>query len=212
MSITHHLDDATLMSFAAGALPAALAAVVAAHVEMCARCRQEVGVLERVGGALLAELAPAALERPQPPQPIRTPAGVAEPIVGGDSRARIPPPVAGLIRGDLDDASWRWLAPGVWDHMLPLSGAGKLRLLKVAPGRGVPEHGHGGTEITLVLRGSFHDEIGRYLRGDVAELDEAVAHKPVADMGGDCICLVGSDEPERFHGLLARYWQRLRRF
>jgi RNA polymerase sigma-70 factor (ECF subfamily) len=35
MTITHHLDDATLMSFAAGALPAALSAVAAAHADMC---------------------------------------------------------------------------------------------------------------------------------------------------------------------------------
>ena len=32
MTITHHLDDATLMSFAAGSLPNALAALAAAHV------------------------------------------------------------------------------------------------------------------------------------------------------------------------------------
>jgi anti-sigma factor ChrR (cupin superfamily) len=56
MTITHHLDDATLMSFAAGSLPAALSAVAAAHVAMCTRCRREVAGLERVGGALLAEL------------------------------------------------------------------------------------------------------------------------------------------------------------
>ena len=67
----------------------------------------------------------------------------------------------------------------MWDHPLPLAGAGKLRLLKVAPGHGIPEHGHGGAELTLVLRGSFHDETGRYARGDVADLDETVEHQPV---------------------------------
>ena len=49
MTITHHLDDATLMSFAAGSLPDTLAAVAAAHISMCARCRQEVAMLERIG-------------------------------------------------------------------------------------------------------------------------------------------------------------------
>ena len=47
MTITHHLDDATLMSFAAGSLPAALSAVAAAHVAMCARCRHEIAKLGR---------------------------------------------------------------------------------------------------------------------------------------------------------------------
>ena len=42
MSITHHPDDSTLMSYAAGSLPAALAVVVAAHLSVCPRCREEV--------------------------------------------------------------------------------------------------------------------------------------------------------------------------
>ena len=67
MTITHHLDDATLMSFAAGSLPAALSAVAAAHVAMCTRCHRAVAGLERVGGALLAELLPATLDRAEPP-------------------------------------------------------------------------------------------------------------------------------------------------
>jgi putative transcriptional regulator len=210
MTITHHLDEATLMSFAAGALPAALAAVAAAHADMCPRCRREGLALERIGGALMANLSAAALDRPEPLPPM--PAGVRDlPRHDADARnGEIPRPVARLVSGELDAVPWRWLGPGVWDHLLPLTGAGKLRLLRVAPGRNVPEHGHGGAELTLVLRGSFYDEMGRYLRGDVAERDETVAHQPVTDEGGDCICLVASEKPERFHGLIARQWQRLR--
>jgi putative transcriptional regulator len=63
-----------------------------------------------------------------------------------------------------------------------------------------------------VLRGSFHDERGRYLRGDVADLDADVTHSPVTDEGGDCICLVASEAPERFRSLVARRWRRLRGF
>jgi putative transcriptional regulator len=209
MTIRHHLDDATLMSFAAGALPAALAAVAAAHADMCPHCRREVAALERIGGALMANLAAATLERPEPP-----PHSGAGDLPRHHAQARdgeVPRPIAHLVSGGLDAVQWRWLGPGVWDHPLPLAGAGKLRLLRVAPGRNVPEHGHGGAELTLVLRGSFRDEMGRYLRGDVAELDETVAHQPVTEEGGDCICLVASEKPERFHGLIARQWQRLRR-
>jgi putative transcriptional regulator len=209
MIITHHLDDATLMSFAAGALPAALAAVAAAHADLCPRCRREVAALERVGAALMAGLSPVAVGEPRRPAP--TAAHEVRPHVTGSPDGEIPRPVAGFISGGLDAVRWRWLGPGVWDHGLPLAGTGKLRLLKVAPGRNVPEHGHGGSELTLVLRGSFHDETGRYLRGDVAELDDSVAHQPVADEGGDCICVVASEEPEQFSGRIARHWQRLRR-
>jgi putative transcriptional regulator len=210
MTITHHLDEATLMSFAAGSLPAALAAVAAAHTAMCARCRREVAMLEGVGEALVSELAPAELERAELPAPL--------PAASHQARHRkpegdcdVPWPVARLIAGGLDAVRWRWLGPGVWDRPLPLAGAGKLRLLKVAPGRNVPEHGHGGAELTLVLRGSFRDETGRYHRGDVADLDETVAHQPVAEAGNDCICLVANEGPAEFRGLMARQWLRLRR-
>ena len=210
MTITHHLDDATLMSFAAGALPATLAAVAASHVAICHRCRREVAALERVGGLLVAGLPPVDMMRPEPPTPSGPRHRPLAPARAQDGE--IPGPITGLVSGGLDAVAWRWLGPGVWDHTLPLAGAGKLRLLKVALGHHVPEHGHGGAELTLVLRGSFRDETGRYLRGDIADLDEEVAHHPLIDGDGDCVCMVASEAPEQFHGLVARQWQRLRGF
>jgi putative transcriptional regulator len=208
MSITHHLDDATLMSFAAGALPAALSAVAAAHVAMCTRCRGEVAALERVGAALLTQLPAVGMERAEPETP---------------SDQRLPPsqqrrdrsagpmpsatPLARLLPGGLAAVRWRRLGFGIWHHRLPVAGSGTLGLLKVAPGRIVPEHGHGGAELTLVLGGSFHDTTGRYRTGDVADLDETVEHEPVADLGLDCVCLVASETPARFRGLFARLVQ-----
>ena len=58
MSIAHHLDDATLMSLAAGTLTPALAVVAASHVAMCPRCRHGACAFEEAGAALLADLAP----------------------------------------------------------------------------------------------------------------------------------------------------------
>ena len=213
MSIRHHLDDATLMSFAAGALPAALAAVAAAHADMCPRCRREIAALERLGEAALASLPPVALERPEPSPPAPAAAGMRD--ASRRRRRHAIPRSPGGLQGSSAAASMAWRGagwdPGVWDHPLPLAGAGKLRLLKVAPGHGIPEHGHGGAELTLVLRGSFHDETGQYARGDVADLDETVEHQPVVPQdGGDCICLIASEAPERFQGLVARQWQRVR--
>jgi putative transcriptional regulator len=210
MTITHHLDDATLMSFAAGALPDALSAVAAAHVGMCPRCRREVASLERIGGALLAELSPATLSRAELPAPGTSAAAGPLPrtnaaIPGGDA----PKPLARLLGGDLDSVRWRWLGFGLWHHGLPLKGAGGLGLVKVAPGHAIPEHSHGGAELTLVLQGAFHDSTGRYGPGDVADLDETVEHKPIADPGPDCICLVASEKPALFRGLVARLLQPL---
>ncbi|HEY7084898.1 MAG TPA: ChrR family anti-sigma-E factor [Hyphomicrobiaceae bacterium] len=208
MSITHHLDDATLMSFAAGALPAALSAVAAAHVAMCARCRSEVVALECVGAALLSALTDAHMERTEP----ETPSAADQPSAQQRREAAAAPiesptPLARLLPGGLDAVRWRRLGFGIWHRRLAIEGSGALGLLRVAAGRMVPEHGHGGAELTLVLRGSFHDTTGRYRTGDVADLDATVEHEPVADRGPDCICLVASETPARFRGLIARLMQ-----
>ena len=50
MTPRHHLDPATVLSHAAGALSQEVAAVVATHLEGCATCREAVAQAEGVGG------------------------------------------------------------------------------------------------------------------------------------------------------------------
>ncbi len=209
MTISHHLDDATLMSFAAGTLPSALAIVAASHVAVCPLCRTELAHAERIGAALMEDLPPATMTGAEPAVPdgssrATPPAapslGAAQPV------GAVPSPLARLIGDRLDAIRWRPLAIGVWHHRIAIGrrGGGDLRVLKVAPGRGVPEHGHNGMELTLVLRGSYHDAIGTFRPGDVADLDDAVEHQPISDALEGCICLLASEERARFHGWLPR--------
>jgi len=203
MTITRHLDDATLMSFAAGSLPAALAAVAAAHVAMCPRCRQEVAFLERVGGALLADLPEVAVSGPEPAMPpFGGPRGAPAPA------GEVPAPLIGLLGSDLDAVCWRWVSRGRWVHGLPIVGSGQLHMFRCAPGVLIPEHGHQGSELTLVLRGTLADVTGRYGPGDVCDLDEETEHTPAAGADG-CVCVVGQDNPVHWRSLvvrLARPW------
>lgn len=205
-SINHHPDGATLMGFAAGTLSEPLSAVVAAHVSMCSQCRREVADLELLGGTLIQSTLPGAGQRIKtpsrpaqsaPPVPIR--AGAAEPL---------PFPVATAYGLRLATIPWKRLGSGIWHHRLALRDRshGDLRLLKIAPGRTLPDHGHGGTEITLVLSGSYHDATGTYCRGDVQDIDEEIDHQPVVD-DVECICLIASDHPARFKSWLARLAQ-----
>ena len=183
MSIVHHLDDATLMGLAAGTLTPALAVVAASHVTWCPQCRQGLAAAEAVGGALLAGLAPVPIEREPPalpvaepewarPQPAEATSSAGSP--GAVSSSELPPPLARLVGGSLDAIRWRPLAIGIWHHRITLDGkdSGELRLIKVSRGYGLPAHGHTGAELTLVLRGAFQDEIGRFSVGDAADLDE----------------------------------------
>lgn len=71
----------------------------------------------------------------------------------------------------------------------------------------MPSHGHTGSELTMVLRGSYTDELGRFCAGDVADLDPDVQHQPVADTDEHCICLIATDAPLRFNGLVPRLLQ-----
>lgn len=208
MSIVHHLHDATLMSAAAGALPPALAAVAASHVALCRQCRAGFAHGERIGAAVLADLAPLPVGA-EPRMPPDAPAPPASATRRPEASA-LPAPLARLIAQPLDAIAWQRLGVGIWHRRVPVGASGAhLRLLKVAPGRDVPAHGHAGMELTLVLRGSYRDEIGRFGAGDIADLDQTIEHHPVADVETGCICVLASERPARFHGLMARLLQPL---
>ncbi|MCC0014902.1 MAG: cupin domain-containing protein [Rhodobiaceae bacterium] len=215
MTILHHLDDATVMRYASGDLDEAFAAVVTSHLAMCPECRRAARLAEAVGGELIEACEPASL-----------PAGAFERMmsqIGEIGRPDAPPPkqVARTVAGDvpaplqryvgnsLDAIAWRHIAPGVRKHDIALGSksTGKLYLLNIAPGRAVPEHGHGGSEMTLVLSGAYRDELGRFAAGDIADLDEHVEHQPCVDPDASCICLVATEAPTRFKGVLSRLLQ-----
>ena len=224
-SIRHHPSEAVLMAYAAGALGEGLSLLVATHLSLCPDCREVVAEAEALGGALLDEtdMAPissgaadALLARldgdgAEPPSVRsarqsdtrrRPPSSPARAY--GDGKD-LPAPLRDYVR-DLSAARWQWVATGVrqLDLMQRPRGRDTARLLKIAPGRVLPHHGHGGLELTVVLQGSFTDEQGRFTRGDLAEIDADDAHQPIADSGDPCICLIGTDAPLRFSGLVPR--------
>ncbi len=213
MTINHHLDPATLMSCAAGSQPETLAAVVASHLSVCPHCRSELRKFERIGEALFDDLMPTPVTKQIPIVAMRSleADGSTDTPEVADGHGDLPAPIRDLSRSKLDDIPWRRLAPGVWHYPLSLSdnAKGDLRLLKVAPGTAIPEHGHGGSEMTLILRGSYSDTFGTFRAGDVADLGDDVDHQPIADPVDGCICLIASDRKAKFKGLMARIVQPL---
>ena len=207
-AIMRHVDAATVMSFAAGTLAEPLAAVVAAHVSMCEECRAELDNMELMGTALMGTVVGGDTRAPVPARPDDA---EAPPVASHRSAhdGRLPEPIARGYGITFDSIPWKRLAPGVWHHRLALSdGAeGDLRLLKIAPGREMPDHGHGGTELTLVLDGANGDETGEYCRGDIQDVDEEIEHKPVADTVMGCVCLIACESPARFKSLVGRLLQ-----
>ena len=123
MTITRHLDDSTLMSFAAGSLPGALAAVAAAHVAMCPRCRDEVAHAGARGRRAARRPAggadgPSRTGHAGHRRAVRLRAAAA-------ASDEVPAPLARLVGGNLDAVRWRWIAPGLWQRPLPIARAGQ---------------------------------------------------------------------------------------
>ena len=206
--ITHHPDPSTLVSYAAGTLAEPLAAVVASHIALCSRCRDEVDHLDVVGGVLMMSSGSAPGPVAAMPVPGEPPQHAVPATVAG-AHERLPSPIAAAYGLSFDRIPWRRLGPGVWHYRLALSDGvqGDLRLLKISAGRAMPDHGHGGGELTLVLDGAYADQTGEYRAGDIQDVDESIEHTPMADPNMGCICLIASEQPARFKGWIGKLLQ-----
>ena len=200
MTITHHPDISTLMCCAAGSQPEAFAAVVASHLALCPECRAEVRHMQEIGVALFDKLEPVPVSCQPPVVAMRAAeAEVANPpsdreAIADICKTGVPMPLAKHVGCCLHDVPWQTVAPGIATYTIPLSKGccGTLKLVMLQPGIALPQHGHDGAELTLVLTGSYTDETGTYRPGDVADLDEEVTHKPVACPRDGCVCLTAS--------------------
>lgn len=210
--IEHHLSDELLMAYSAGTLPEAFNLVVATHISMCDECRARMYEFDAVGGALLDDATTAALSdgafeatlkliSQQPKDPIKTE------LVAKKPSSVFPKPLQDYVGGDVDRVKWRKVGNGVRQAILPTSKDATVRLLHIPAGCEVPDHGHRGTELTLVLQGAFLDEDDRFARGDIEIANEDLEHTPIADIGEDCICLAATDAPLRFNSLIPRVAQ-----
>lgn len=206
MTIRHHLSDQLMMAYAAGDLPEAFSLVVATHVSMCDDCRAALAAFEAVGGAVLDMTDAVAMDdgsltatlaRLSAPEPAAKPA----------TRGTLPAPLQDYVGGDLDRVKWRSIGMGVRQAILPTGDGATARLLHIPAGQSVPDHGHRGLELTLVLQGAFRDSTDRFGPGDVEIADADLDHTPVAEAGVDCICLAATDARLRFNGLIPRLAQ-----
>jgi putative transcriptional regulator len=201
----YHAPDAMLAACAAGALPYPFAMLVAAHVSLCDECRARLDAHRITGGLVLDDLAPVAL----------SPGALARALAALDARHPVPPgaagdviypaPISGLVGAE--GPRWRALGFGAKQAILWSGAAGSLRLLSIPAAQAVPEHGHRGLELTLVLSGAFADETGLFRAGDLEVADEDLNHTPRATEDGPCLCVAANDAPLRFRAIIPRILQ-----
>jgi putative transcriptional regulator len=216
MNPHHHLDTATLIGYSAGALPMAFAAVVSAHLSICRSCREHLLDADKVGGLLIQQQEPAPvssgardallsrLSAESTDTPRRAP--VVTPLHDPD---RLPSPLWSYFGETYSGLRWKTIAPGVHHIRANHVSDGHLMLLRIAPGKSVPMHSHGGNELTMILQGAYDDTLGHFAPGDVADLDSDVEHQPITSPGVPCVCVAATDAPLRFSGWLARTLQPL---
>jgi putative transcriptional regulator len=217
MKPNHHLDDATLLSYSAGALPAGLAVVASAHLERCAACRQRLLDADQIGGVLMqqqrvdapADDARAAMLALLDDEPAIGPPTLPTEIVEERDPDRLPSALHPWFGNSLRALRWRRVAPGVQRILAGSIAGGDLMLLRIAPGSKLPLHSHGGNELTMILDGAYDDLLGHFGPGDVADLDGETLHQPVTSPGVPCICVAATDGPLQFAGWVARTLQPL---
>ena len=213
-TVTHRLGDEWLMAYAAGTLSEGQSLLVASHLSYLDDAATRLATAEAAGGALVEALrpdtmSPDALARTLAPldAPAPAPASRAPQAIAGDP---LPPPLRAWLGGkSVDDLPWSYLGPGMKKVKLWRGGPNDQRLwmLRAAPGVKIPEHGHSGTELVLVLKGSLEDPHGIFHTGDVEESDGSLSHGLKIGGEEECICLAVTEGPTRFKGWIAKLLQ-----
>lgn len=206
----HHPEHEWLEQYAAGSLSFGPALCVAVHLSFCADCRLQVAALQCVGGVLLGELGGAQvgsslfeniLSRIDV-EPVAAHTGSGEPVPETD----VPTPLRHWLPQGYDGLRWTRVMPSLRIATLDVGDEHyQVSLQRVAAGGSVAMHDHRGSELTLVLRGSFSDEDGVYQGGDFLVRTPQETHRPLATQDGECICLAAQAAPVRFTGPLMRW-------
>jgi len=217
MNIRHHVSDELLVGYASGTLEEGWRLAVATHLALCPNCRTRLALMEDAAGELLEGISPIPIK-------VSSFDRVKERIKNGEKNRgfsprqptkmpktqppTIPEPLRSYLGGDLAELKWKSLGRGAYHIPIKLADRSTTaRLLRIPAGKPVPEHSHGGRELTLVLSGSFSDGELVFARGDLEEADANVQHQPLATQGEDCICLAVTDAPLRFRSWFMRLLQ-----
>lgn len=234
-----HPAEDLLAGFANGSLSAGMNVVISAHVEQCAHCRKRTSELEAkatldwlqstdslhangddTGNNVnssdrsdpantipnFSHMVADITSQPQLRDVESEDDSVAE-IHMLDHSVRLPKVLAKVASEGL---VWKKLAGGINQASVTLDDQTQCEFLYMKPGSQVPVHKHQGTEVTLVLDGSFSDEMGKYQKSDFVVRDKSHTHQPASDEG--CLCFAVLDSPLTFTSGLARLLNPLLRY
>jgi len=158
--INSHPSTETLAEYASGALSLAQGLCIAAHLEHCHACRQQLSRLETLGARIFEaqDINNDDVESEEIKQNV---------FANKQSNYQVPRCLGQFIDSDYDSLDWTWVSPSIKIATLCKDKDGSnVALSCVKPGGKMPHHTHSGQELTVVLEGSFSDEDGVYRKGD----------------------------------------------
>jgi len=218
--IHHHPDDNLLTEYASGSTATAVGIIICAHLQACPQCRQRVEQLNKLGAAILKQSIAEPVQQETFDQLMArirnqdtgkasqalesAPVCVNDSIVNDPMMKRLPKVIAKLLPRD---GKVKWQSAGASLKTARLKTGQQdyeVCFQKISSGGKVFEHGHRGTEITLVLQGSFSDEDGIYSEGDFLVRNPGEVHRPTATQNEDCLCISVVEAPVKITGLIGK--------
>lgn len=205
--IKHHPSEEWLTKFVSGDLPASISSAIAIHAEMCPVCQAQIELLtEKAATALEISEAPLAASNQSNDEVTADFSlcglDIDDMIADITSDNSIEPATASAnltleVKGNsyplpralnaIDMGSFSGLGKISRAKLQLNEGEIHTHLLHMEAGGKVPVHTHKGYELTLLLAGTFSDDMGEYSPGDFILLDGQHQHQPYSKDG--CLCL-----------------------
>jgi putative transcriptional regulator len=206
-----HPSQDLLSAFTQGGLSAGMNVALSAHLELCETCRGKTGEIESNAVESWAEspadkaapdfsdMVAAIVNQPQSSQEPRRDDAVVQEMHMLNHSVTLP---RVLAKAASEGLVWKKLAGGINQALVKLDDETQCEFIYMTPGSQVPVHKHQGSEVTLVLDGSFSDDQGHYRASDFVVRTKDHQHRPASDEG--CLCFSVLDSPLTFTKGLAR--------
>lgn len=216
--IKAHPSDAMLRSYVAGDLNSASGLVVSTHLDMCPHCQRMVFAIEEELSSSISTMDAAeahddmddadmqlmldAIFSSSAPKenPLSVQSTNDSLIYLDGKRFNLP---RSLARQKDRIGPWNKMMGNMWRAPINLGTDEVANLIYMGTATSVPEHTHKGTELQLVINGSFSDEYGHYHDGDLLLLDGSHQHTPQTT-SEDCLILAVMDGPLHFTSGISR--------
>ncbi|MEZ8252262.1 ChrR family anti-sigma-E factor [Vibrio splendidus] len=208
--IKHHPNAAILKDFVDGTLADSVSLIVSSHVELCEHCQQQVSMLTAQAADSVFESDTSGLQLSDSEMDAFLSDdgefdfdAIAQITADSSQAIEVTPEIQQVTVADTTFTIPRALNSVARKDWMNLGKISRARLdfddeahhtslLHIDKDGQVPCHTHKGFEITLLLEGSFEDEMGVYNKGDFIWLDGDHTHQPATKEG--CVCLTVSSD------------------